>query len=185
MLRQIHRFWQKHGFLIVFICTIIFLLIYWFFWTCHNEKGTVSENSFYYDPSIKFSNNTKKKSPPTMSSGETICKQILEEIFERPFSKCRPHFLYNPVTKENLEIDLYNEDINLAVEYNGRQHYEYIPYFHQNSREKFHTQRYRDEMKKTLCKEKNLPLIIVPYTIPNHRIKAFLIDEIKKLGFKI
>lgn len=181
MLKQIHRFWEKHGFLIVFICTIIFLLFYWFFWTRHNEKGTVSENSYYYDPSIKSENITKKK-PPTVSKGETICKQILEEIFERPFSKCRPHFLYNPVTKENLEIDLYNEDINLAVEYNGRQHYEYIPYFHQNSREKFHTQRYRDEMKKQLCKEKNVPLIVVPYTVPNHRIKSFLIDEIKKLG---
>ena len=123
-----------------------------------------------------------RKKVPTMSKGEYVCKQVLERYFERPFVKCRPSFLYNEVTNENLELDLYNEDINLAVEYNGKQHYEYVPYLHQNSRDKFQTQRYRDEMKKNLCKKKNIPLIIVPYTVPLEKIPSFLKNEITKLG---
>ena len=32
----------------------------------------------------------------------------------------------------NLEIDCFNEELKLCIEYNGKQHYEFIKFFHRN-----------------------------------------------------
>ena len=82
-------------------------------------------------------NNTEeqKRGPPQESKGEKECRKVLENLFNKPFSKSRPDFLRNPVTggNFNLELDCYNQELSLAVEYNGIQHYKYVPYFHRNN----------------------------------------------------
>jgi hypothetical protein len=131
-----------------------------------------------------FSPETYPRRPPaapTMSQGERVCKEYLERVFERPFEKSRPPFLHNAVTQDVLEIDLYNADLRLGVEYNGRQHYEFVPYFH-TTRDKFQTQRYRDHMKKELCAKNNVMLIVVPYTVPLKNIPSFLENELRQRG---
>ena len=70
-------------------------------------------------------------------------------------------------------MDCYNSDIGLAVEYNGEQHYKYIPFFHQN-KEAFKNQLYRDELKRRMCKDAGVTLIEVPYTIPVDEIESYL-----------
>jgi hypothetical protein len=116
-----------------------------------------------------------------MSQGEQICKKHMETLFMRPFVKSRPPFLHNAVTQDLLEIDVYNEDLALGVEYNGRQHYEFVPYFHQ-TREKFQTQKYRDHMKQRLCEQHGVTLITVPYTVPFKAIPDFLDTELRRRG---
>ena len=93
----------------------------------------------------------------------------------------RPDFLRNPVTggNFNLELDCYNEELNLAVEYNGVQHYKFIPYMHKN-KEAFLNQKYRDDMKKRMCKDAGVILIDVPYTVEPHNIKKYLETELRK-----
>jgi hypothetical protein len=182
MFERITRFWNEHGFITCVILTIIFFLIYWLFFTRYREDGTYS--STYYYPT---GTTTLQKSPPRRqvvqtSKGELICKQYLESLFQRPFQKCRPSFLYNTVTHENLELDMYNPEINLACEYNGKQHYEYVPYLHKNSRINFHNQKYRDERKIEMCRKNNVPLIIVPYTVPHDKIPEFIKQEIRRIG---
>ncbi|NQZ58906.1 MAG: carbohydrate-binding protein [Lentisphaeraceae bacterium] len=51
----------------------------------------------------------------------------------------------NPVTggSHNLEIDCYNDELRIGVEYQGRQHYSFNPRFHKN-KEAFRNQQYRD-----------------------------------------
>ena len=116
------------------------------------------------------------------SSGENECRRVLENIFNLPFISSRPDFLKNPITKSyNLELDCYNKDLHLAVEYNGKQHYEYTPYFHK-SMDAFRNQQYRDDIKKRLCLENNVNLIIIPYTVKISNIKQFLIKELKKIN---
>jgi hypothetical protein len=52
-----------------------------------------------------------------------------------------------------LELDLYNEELNLAIEYNGRQHYD---------QEEFEKQKARDIIKEGYCDIFEIKLIIVP-----------------------
>jgi hypothetical protein len=87
------------------------------------------------------------------------CRRVLEKIFDKPFKKARPRFLRNNVTGNqfNLELDCYNEDLHLAVEYDGIAHFKYTPYFHKN-KEAFYCQKYRDNMKDQLCKENKFTL---------------------------
>lgn len=72
--------------------------------------------------------------------------------------------------------------MRLAIEYNGVQHYKYSPYFHRN-KESFHNQKYRDYMKKVMCKDNGITLIEVPYTIKPDDIESYLEKELVKFGF--
>lgn len=117
------------------------------------------------------------------SKGERICKEILGKLLPHmSFTKKRPDFL----RQENgykLELDLYCMEYELAVEYNGRQHYKYIPFFHQNDRENFEKQKRRDETKKRLCEINCTKLIIVPYTyMVRHNIKKSMYNIRKVLS---
>ena len=116
------------------------------------------------------------------SKGERASRAAAERIFNKPFTKIRPDFLKNDVTQHNLELDVYNEELQLAIEYSGRQHYEFVPFFHKNY-EAFLNQKYRDEMKKTKCKEHGIKLIEIPYTVKLEDIESFIRIEAKKLGY--
>ena len=125
----------------------------------------------------------RSRRPPRESKGELECRRVLRIIFGRPFNKSRPNFLRNPVTggRFNLELDCFDQDMRLAVEYNGIQHYKYVPYFHKN-REAFFNQKYRDDMKRRICRENGITLIEVPYLIPVSNIRAYIIRECKRNG---
>lgn len=179
MFRKFNEIWEEYGFEICVIGSLILIAILALFrigkkgsW----DKGIKRDNyRSPYTPQV-----TKKKD----SKGETICRNYLERTFNKSFSKVRPDMLKNFVTdsKSNLELDCYNDDLKLAVEYNGIQHYKYTPYFHRN-KDAFENQRYRDFMKKTLCEKNGISLIEVPYTIPHDRIENYLDEKLVKMGF--
>jgi len=119
---------------------------------------------------------TPQKKIKKDSAGEICCREFLENKFQTPFPKTRPDFLKNPVTNmHNFEIDCFSEKLKLGVEYNGRQHYEYTPYFHKNH-DAFRNQQYRDELKRRLCKDANIRLIEVPYHVAD--IPAYLNEKL-------
>jgi hypothetical protein len=111
------------------------------------------------------------------SKGEQECKRVIEEITQKPFIKHRPDFLKNEITGKNLELDCYNDELKLAIEYNGIQHYEYTPVFHK-TRDSFYNTKYRDKMKVTLCHENGIKLIVVPYTVKLQDIKRYIQDHL-------
>ena len=116
------------------------------------------------------------------SRGESICRRHMEDRFGEPFPKARPSCLRNPVTGENLELDIYNETLGLAVEYNGKQHYHFNSHFHRGSNDRFQNQQYRDLIKKQLCEENGIFLITVPYSLKDDEIPGYLdqkLDEFK------
>jgi Iridoviridae Uvr/REP helicase len=116
------------------------------------------------------------------SKGEIECRKFLETIFQKPFTKARPDFLKNPVTGNNLELDCYNRELKLAIEYNGQQHYKFSAHFHKNV-EASTNQKYRDELKRRMCLENGINLIEVPYTIKLNDIGAFLHLRLRQLGY--
>ena len=97
-----------------------------------------------------------------MSKGEKKCKEFVEFITGKRFDKVRPEFLKNPVTGHPLELDLYNEELRLAIEYNGSQHYQFNAMMHNNSKDRFQNQQYRDHIKKQLCDQLQLDYPLQP-----------------------
>ena len=107
--------------------------------------------------------------------------ELLEAYTKKPFKKQRPDFLKNEVTGDHrLEIDCYNEELKIGIEYQGRQHYKYIPHFH-HSKEAFENGKYRDYMKKQLCKEHGIHLIEIPYTLKIDKIGSVLVHKLSKI----
>ena len=118
------------------------------------------------------------------SKGETLCRSLACKIFGRPFVKMRPDFLRNQVTDKNLELDIFNEELRVAIEFNGEQHYKYIPFFHKNY-EAFMNQRYRDEIKKMLCKQHGIHLIEISYEMQPMDIETKIKLEAYRLGLLV
>ena len=77
---------------------------------------------------------------------------------------------------------MYNDELKLAVEYNGVQHYKFSRFFHKTN-EDFEKLQEHDIIKKDLCEKKGVNLIVIKYTETD--IKKFLTNELKKLEIKI
>lgn len=183
---SIIRLISENKFETLLLACIIFLIglaCYQYFFGKH---GTWSKTFFYpfLNNNIKDHDLKPQSSPKRDSSGEIECRRVLQKLFRRSFDKIRPDFLNNIVTggKHNLEIDCYNHELKLGIEYQGKQHYEFVSFFHKNY-EAFMNQKYRDELKRMLLKQNGVTLIEVPYTIKNHQIESYLIQELNKHGF--
>ena len=113
------------------------------------------------------------------SKCEKICRNVLHDMYPKHiFSKERPNWLKNPNSKYCLEIDLYCDELKLAIEYQGIQHYVYTPYFHSCEND-FKKQLKRDDIKKELCIKNNVKLIAVPYKINTYEsIKKFICEHV-------
>ena len=126
----------------------------------------------------QFSTNIPHKKPAKCSTkkcskGESITCKTLEQIYGVPFITARPDFLKNPETGENLELDCYNEELGIAAEYNGIQHYLW-PNYTDQTEEQFHNQLRRDEFKINQCDLNGVYLITVPYEVPYDSIPKYI-----------
>lgn len=137
------------------------------------EKSNQIAKSKFVPSTISENSKPIKK----VSKGEEICRNVIEEIYQKKFPCVRPNFLKNPETKRNLELDCYNEELKLAVEYNGIQHYKW-PNFTGQSKEEFINQIRRDKFKVETCDENGIYLITVPYTVPHDKIRDYIIERL-------
>lgn len=188
------NFWKNSGFEILFGISILIIIIVLLKNFLTGKKGTYKNHSSFmktlltksYDKSYEKKNiknqvGNEIHAERFESKGEIECKRIIEKLTGKQFLKQRPIFLKNDIINgNNLELDLYNPELKLAIEYNGEQHYKFIPYFHK-SKEAFYNLKYRDDLKKRLCKKNNIKLIEIPYTIKINDIE----QEIKKNFEKI
>ena len=150
-----------------FALVFTFFCIVFFFWLIFHCKHYFSEGQWTTPYVFKG----------YQSQGERRCREWLERRFQRRFDRVRPDWLRNPMHTErrNLELDCYNEELKLAVEYNGRQHYFYTPKFHK-SRQDFHYTQLKDKIKKELCHLHGIRLIVVPFNELN--VEAYLEKEL-------
>jgi hypothetical protein len=133
-------------------------------------------------PSMDVANTSIQGVIKPRKSSEDRCREVLEEIFGKRFPTVRPSFLKNPHTGKNLELDCYNDELKLAVEYNGEQHYKYTSKFHRST-EDFKYQLWKDELKAKLCLIEGVELIVVPYTVKYSDIPDYIIDRLKEIGY--
>ncbi len=77
-------------------------------------------------------------------------------------------------------FDFYLPDFNLAIEYNGRQHYVFNSFFHKNE-EGFLQYQERDKRKQKYCKDKNIKLLIISY-LDDNNIEKILSKNLNKFN---
>jgi thiol-disulfide isomerase/thioredoxin len=90
---------------------------------------------------------------------EEICRNIISKMFGWLFVKCRPDFLMSDKGR-NLELDGFCEELNLAFEYHGAQHFEPVEYF--GGQKTFEAIQKRDKLKLELCAKAGVRVIVVP-----------------------
>ena len=112
---------------------------------------------------------------------ETECREVLEDTFGVGFPTVRPDFLKRPTTKRNLELDCYNADLRLALEYQGPQHRVYLPMYHKTPAD-FEAQQERDAWKVRRCREQGVDLIVVEDTVPRAQIPTYIRTQLKLMG---
>lgn len=106
------------------------------------------------------------------SLGEQQIAKILREngiMFEtqKTFQDCR-----FPTTTALAKFDFYVNN-KYVIEYDGIQHFQAIPFFGgENALKK---QKERDNFKTQWCKEHNIPIIRIPYTIKNLTVEDLLL----------
>jgi len=182
------EYWQSYGLEILAGLSLLIIIVLFIYNLSFKDKGTFSLPRSYDNrenirekigDNYEYMQHTEKD-----SKLELQAKIILESVFKKPFYKIRPDFLKNDVTGQNLEIDLFNNDLKLGVEINGDQHYRFIPFFHRN-KEAFRNQRYRDEMKKIKCRDNGITLIEVPYKVGERGLKSYILQKLRLEGFII
>ena len=108
------------------------------------------------------------------SYSEDFCRFILESATRLKFPK-------NKRVLCGLELDGYCKTMNLAFEYQGRQHYQYIAHWHKD-KDTFKKQQDRDFAKRVLCEEKGIRLLVISYTTKN--LVSHIINLLRKIGIK-
>jgi len=99
--------------------------------------------------------------------GEELTRATFQEVFpEHNFERTQA-----VPWMEKLELDGYNEELQLAFEYQGVQHYKRVDYF-QQTEEDFKSQQARDARKRQLCEANGCTLLEIPYTIKHGDVRA-------------
>lgn len=121
---------------------------------------------------------------PTCSSGlsERLCRAMFEAIFGKKFPKYRPLWLKNSRGKR-MELDGYCEELKVAFEYHGIQHFTETPHFHRKI--SLDMRRKDDKTKQLLCKQNYVALIEVPYNVKPEKLQKFIYSQCLTLGIAI
>jgi len=132
---------------------------------------------------------------------EEVCRRVFEEIYQAKFPKVRPDFLKNPHPRStrdgkrprNLELDGYNAELQIAFECNGQYHYK--PGVFTKSPEDHKYQLWKDNFKKSVCRERGITLISIPYNVKKRDLRAYIeeklphfravVERLKKKGWNV
>lgn len=153
MLRQLSCVYQKYGY-------ISKILI--------DEECDFSYQAlFYYIKNKKelcdiFGN--KKLFANTLSVKADLLKKILKLLYGEENVQVEKTWtwLKNDQTNKNLYIDFYIPKFNIAIEYDGEQHYKMFTSFYKTKND-FQKALKRDELKNNLLKKNKIDLIRIPY----------------------
>ena len=145
-------------------------LIYYKCNTCNKDFCT-SYNDFITSKAHKCITNK--------SSGECIVEKYLtvndiEYKTQYDTLKC-----INPITNHVMPYDIEISDKKVIIEIQGRQHYEYIPYFH-GTLEGFKYQQLKDRIKKDYAESKGYKVVYLSYhELENNTYKQILQKALK------
>lgn len=107
---------------------------------------------------LKTDHPAKMKVLEELSRGQKALREVI--------AKALPdHEIRDEEPIGNLFMDIFVPGLNLCVEYDGRQHYEFTPHFHATE-DDFQRQQFNDKRKEQLCKKQGIRLVRVRYDEP-------------------
>lgn len=179
--------WKYNRFMFILIMCILFLLGYYIYVNYIQEENEYKEDNDKDDKDNEEALNdfvkttVKKKKKTIPKKHETRCRVILENLFKIPFTTVRPDFLRYDKTGKNLELDMYNPDLMLALEYDGVHHRKFTEFFHKTHQD-FDEQQERDKYKEERCRELGITLIRVPDTVKYNDLEDYIKKELDNRG---
>lgn len=97
---------------------------------------------------------------PNCYQFKSVGEQKIKEYLEVKNISYIPQKTFSPLNKSKYRFDFYLPDYNIAIEYQGEQHYRDNGYF----KEKLEIIQKRDEVKRQYCKNNNIFLKEIKYT---------------------
>lgn len=128
-----------------------------------------------------------KVRPADIIFGRTMCpkcsrKESKGEIFIRSYLESHgiPFEQEKRLEHSKQRFDFYleNQNMKIAIEYNGKQHYEETNFFVGS----LSTFQERDNRKKEYCKANGIELYVIPYTLTNEQIIVKLEEILSKFN---
>ncbi len=118
----------------------------------------------------------------TVYYNEETCRATFQQILKKPFPKSRPEWLRSS-SGTKLELDGYSENLKIAFEYNGFQHYE-KSYFvtdpgHEQRRKDY------DDLKISVCAQRGICLIVIHYKTDLLKLPKIIRETLISQGFDI
>lgn len=115
-----------------------------------------------------------------VSKGETRLKQLLDELnisykTQKTFEEC-----INPMTNAKLKFDFYLPDLNICIEYNGKQHFDESGTWAE--KEGLDIIQQRDNIKNQFCVAKGIQLVRISYTEYELLDKKYLYNRLQQKG---
>ncbi len=107
---------------------------------------------------------------------EIKCRTLLEKLTGKRFPPASPEFL------QGLRFDGYCPELGLAFEHNGKQHYEFVPFFHRTVAD-FESQRLRDQKKDEYSIDAMIAILVIPYWEKD--LEVFIRKELGLLGITV
>jgi hypothetical protein len=110
--------------------------------------------------------------PHCRNKSESNCREIFEQLFDKPFPNIRLDWLRNPEGNK-LELDgaCFDADVQVAFEFQGAQHYEVVSLF-KGTEETLKKQQLHDAIKVEECAKRGITLIVIPYTVKKYKDKC-------------
>lgn len=130
------------------------------------EAGwTAGEIALHYQCSISTVRRYAKELGLSLSRDRSYGAMLLKQLIQQALPGYRLEEEYH--LGERLRLDFYLPELQLAVEYDGRQHQEYTPYFH-HTQDGFLEARQRDRRKEELCAQQGITLLrVTPGALPS------------------
>jgi len=116
--------------------------------------------------------------PYCLSKSEQIFRETLERMLDAKFPRRKPIWLVNQ-TGNRLELDGYNEELKIAFEYQGEQHYNANHYFNRKQGE-LNKRLTHDKIKFEECRKRDVMLLCPNYLLRPNDFEEFILENIKK-----
>jgi cell division protein FtsI/penicillin-binding protein 2 len=176
--------WTHNRLMFLLILSLIFILGYYIYANYIKkenelEKTNEKENTETLNNIVRRGSEYRKKIKKSIPKKHEIrCRIIMEQLFKAPFVSLRPDFLKYK-TGKNLELDVFNADLMIALEYDGVHHRKFTEFFHKSEQD-FIEQQERDRFKEEKCKELGITLIRVPDTVKFDNLEDYIKNELDK-----
>lgn len=115
----------------------------------------------------------------TKGIGERTCRLSFEKIFGKDFNSIRPNWLKNSLGN-NMELDGYNEELQIAFEHQGRQHYSITNVNHRFVKQSTLD---NDKQKAEICKNLGINIIYIPEVFTDIKLNdliSYIINQLDK-----